>query len=138
MNERITAKSAAEAWKMAAEIFGCSYERDEEASKSAGYSIYRGNTDVNCWISDLGNVLELNMSDGSVVRIHIDTEEKLYTAAEVKRIVMAAKRDLDSTKRVIAAVEMLDITAVTDDVLDRMYRRQRELKNKLAEFGIEF
>lgn len=138
MNERITAKSAAEAWKMAAEIFGCSYERDEEASKSAGYSIYRGNSDVHCWISDLGNVLELNMSDGSVIRIHIETEEKLYTAAEVRMIIKEAREEIAAAEKICCEAFAIGATTVTMQVIELANRRKREYENKLAEFGIEF
>ena len=134
--EKIIAKNEREAWKMAAEIFGCSYERDEEASQRAGYSIYRGNTDVNCWISDLGNRLELNMSNGSTICIWIEEEEKRYTAAEVRQIITNAKNELEAVEKIVDAVKGMDITETADMVLRQMSLRCRELMDKLAEFGL--
>jgi hypothetical protein len=135
-NEKIIAKNEREAWKMAAEIFGCSYELDAEASKNAGYSIYRGNTDVDCWISDLGNRIELNMADGSTICIWIEEEEKRYTAAEVRQIITYAKQELEAVEKITETVKSMDITETADAVLRQMSSRRRELMDKLAEFGL--
>jgi hypothetical protein len=134
--EKIIVKNEREAWKLAAEIFGCAYERDAEASQRAGYSIYRGQTDVNCWISDLGNRIELNMADGSTICIWIEPEERLYTAAEVRKIITETKQELEAVEKITEAVKSMDITETADAVLRQMSIRRRELMDKLAEFGL--
>lgn len=134
--EKIIVKNEREAWKLAAEIFGCSYELDKEASKRAGYAIYRGNTDVDCWISDLSNRIELNMADGSTICIWIEPEERLYTAAEVRKIITETKQELEAVEKIVEAVKDMVITETADMVLRQMSLRRRELMDKLAEFGL--
>ena len=69
----MTVRSIKEAWNAANRIFPTDYEHDTRASKNAGYPIYWSTAKgVNAWISDLGTTLELNMPDGSTVRINID------------------------------------------------------------------
>lgn len=58
--------SVKEAWELANRLFPTDYEKDEERSSHAGYPIYHSTAeDMNAWISDLGNRLELNYSYGS-------------------------------------------------------------------------
>lgn len=69
----MTVRTRAEAWNAANRIFPTDYEPDTRASKNAGYPIYWSTAEgVNAWISDLNTALELNMPDGSTVRINID------------------------------------------------------------------
>jgi hypothetical protein len=135
-SERITVGSREEAWKNAQEIFGCSYDLDPEKSKNAGYNIYTGNSDATCWISDLGNRIELNMANGSTICIWIEEEEKRYTAAEVRQIITSAKQELEAVDKITEAVKSMDITETADMVLRQMSIRRRELMDKLAEFGL--
>lgn len=73
----MTVNSRAEAWRKADELFPTDYEHDARASLNAGYPIYWSTASgVNAWISDLNTTLELNMPDGSTVRINIDDAPK--------------------------------------------------------------
>ena len=135
-NESMTVKTEAAAWKTAAEIFGCEYQRDTTASNNAGYPIYRGVSDAQCWISDLGSRLELNMADGSTITIWIEPEEKRYTAAEVRELVRTTKNELAAVEEVIEAMKNMDITETTDMVMASMAARKNTLMAKLAEFGL--
>ena len=64
------------AWKLANKLFPTDYKKDEERSSRAGYPIYHSTADgVNAWISDLGNRLELNYSNGESENIWIEEDE---------------------------------------------------------------
>lgn len=68
--------SVKEAWKLANKLFPTDYKKDEERSSRAGYPIYHSTADgVNAWISDLGNRLELNYSNGESENIWIEEDE---------------------------------------------------------------
>lgn len=61
------------AWNLANRLFPTDYELDEERSQRAGYKIYHTtNPDMNAWISDLGDRLELNYPNGSSENIWIE------------------------------------------------------------------
>ena len=134
-HERITAGSREEAWKKAQEIFGCSYDLDAERSERAGYNIYTGCSDVDCWISDLGSSLELNMSNGETILIGVEEPEKRYSASEIRQIVKNAKRELRSVERISEAIGRVEFTDVKGAVIELISARRRELKAKLEEFG---
>ena len=68
--------SVKEAWELANKLFPTDYKKDEERSSRAGYPIYHSTADgVNAWISDLGNRLELNYSNGESENIWIEEDE---------------------------------------------------------------
>lgn len=69
------AESGRKAFEKAFEILGAGVEKDEEATKRAGYPIYRSTKNGAEWVSDLGNRLEVNTADGESVCIWIETEE---------------------------------------------------------------
>ena len=72
------------AWDLANRLFPTDYMLDEERSKNAGYKIYHTtNPEMNAWISDLGDRLELNYPNGTSENIWIDVEEKKDTIAIV-------------------------------------------------------
>lgn len=69
-------KSIGAAWRAAVEIFPTDYERSSERSAAAGYDIYTSTVEgVAAWISDLGDRLEVNLSDGETVNIWIVADE---------------------------------------------------------------
>ncbi len=71
------AKSIKQAWRMADEIFPTDYMKDERSSVAAGYDIYCSTVEGHCdYICDLGNRLEINLSNGKVVNIWIEEEEE--------------------------------------------------------------
>lgn len=69
-----------EAWELAYRLMNHNLERDEEASKRAGYTIKRDIDNENNWVSDLNSRLELNFSNGSTLNIYVanisDVEDK--------------------------------------------------------------
>lgn len=69
------AKGTAAAWAKAKMIFPTDYEKDETATERAGYSVYRSTVPefYGCWISDLGDRLEVNI-EGETVNIWIEAE----------------------------------------------------------------
>lgn len=68
----IKVSSVKEAWELASRLFPTDYEKDEERSSRAGYPIHHSTAkNVNAWISDLGNALELNY-DGKSENILIE------------------------------------------------------------------
>lgn len=73
----ITVKDAQEAWDEVNRIFPYDYEKNENASANAGYSIYYSTSSEhpNNWVSDLGTRLEINTEDGKSVNIWIEADE---------------------------------------------------------------
>lgn len=69
-----------EAWELTYRLMNHNLERDEEASKRAGYTIKRDIDNENNWVSDLNSRLELNFSNGSTLNIYVanisDVEDK--------------------------------------------------------------
>ena len=70
----MTVTSIRDAWAEVQKIFPTRYEHDASRSERAGYPIYYSTaSDVNAWISDLGNRLEVNLPDGKSVDIWIQS-----------------------------------------------------------------
>ena len=61
------ATSGRKAFEKAFEILGAGVEKDEEATKRAGYPIYRSAKNGAEWVSDLGNRLEVNTANGGTI-----------------------------------------------------------------------
>ena len=77
--------SIKDAWAEANKIFPTDYEHDAGRSERAGYPIYYSTaSDVNAWISDLGNRLEVNLPDGKSVNIWIQAPAEAATSASTK------------------------------------------------------
>lgn len=72
-----------EAWKVADEIFPTDYNKDEQASERAGYSIYRSPINYYDYICELGDRLEVNLANGKTINIWI---EKDFTDDEKKEL----------------------------------------------------
>lgn len=73
----ITAKNSFEAWEMVDEIFPADYEKDEVSSNTAGYAVYRSRINYYDYICDLGDRLEVNLSNGKTVNIWIKNKVKI-------------------------------------------------------------
>ena len=57
--------------------FPTDYEKNGGASNRAGYPVYRSTAgDINAWISDMGDRLEVNLPDGGSVNIWIEESEE--------------------------------------------------------------
>ena len=132
----MTVTSIRDAWAEVQKIFPTRYEHDANRSERAGYPIYYSTaSDVNAWISDLGNRLEVNLPDGKSVDIWIEApveatatsnsaedtedsgsatkEERRETAKRIQRLAyfytVEYVGQLDNKKREDAAVkEMQD------------------------------
>ena len=71
--KHITVHSKEAAFQVANTIIPTDYEYDIERTSKAGYPIYWTTAaGRNCWISDLGDRLEVNLDNGSSVNIWID------------------------------------------------------------------
>lgn len=81
----MTVTSIKDAWAEANKIFPTDYEHDTSRSERAGYPIYYSTaSDVNAWISDLGNRLEVNLPDGKSVNIWIQAPAEAATSDSTK------------------------------------------------------
>lgn len=102
MTKHFNANSTAQAWNKVNEIFPTDYEHDSDSSKRAGYPVYRSTADGHWYdyICDLGDHLEINLSNGDTVNVWIkDDEADTFaepTEAEVQQMV-------DDTKAAEAA-----------------------------------
>lgn len=87
--EHITVISEKEAWSKASELMPTDFYHDSRKSNNAGYPIYFSTSDnVNAWISDLGNRLEVNLPDGSSINVWIDEPEyKEYQLDDMLNVV---------------------------------------------------
>lgn len=89
-NHSYTVKSVAQAWNKVDEIFPTDYEKDSGRSSRAGYQIYSSTADGHWYdyICDLGDRLEVNLSNGDTVNIWIKDESELaneLTEAEIQQ-----------------------------------------------------
>lgn len=67
------ATTRTEAWTLANEIFPTDYTLNQTASERAGYNVYASTLEgCAAWISDLGDRLEINLSNGETVNIWIE------------------------------------------------------------------
>ena len=81
----MTVTSIRDAWAEVQKIFPTRYEHDASRSERAGYPIYYSTaSDVNAWISDLGNRLEVNLPDGKSVDIWIQAPAEAATSDSTK------------------------------------------------------
>ena len=81
----MTVTSIRDAWAEVQKIFPTRYEHDANRSERAGYPIYYSTaSDVNAWISDLGNRLEVNLPDGKSVNIWIQAPAEATTSNSTK------------------------------------------------------
>ena len=81
----MTVTSIRDAWAEVQKIFPTRYEHDASRSERAGYPIYYSTAaDVNAWISDLGNRLEVNLPDGKSVDIWIQAPAEAATSDSTK------------------------------------------------------
>jgi len=81
----MTVTSIRDAWAEVQKIFPTRYEHDASRSERAGYPIYYSTaSDVNAWISDLGNRLEVNLPDGKSVNIWIQAPAEAATSDSTK------------------------------------------------------
>ena len=81
----MTVTSIRDAWAEVQKIFPTRYEHDANRSERAGSpSYYSTASDVNAWISDLGNRLEVNLPDGKSVSIWIEAPEEVPTTASTE------------------------------------------------------
>ena len=92
MTKHYTVKSITEAWSKANEIFPTDYERDAGRSSRSGYPVYSSTADGHWYdyICDLGDRLELNLSNGDTVNIWIKADEAETdepTEAEIQQMV---------------------------------------------------
>ncbi len=92
MTKHYTVKSITEAWSKANEIFPTDYERDAGRSSRSGYPVYSSTADGHWYdyICDLGDRLELNLSNGDTVNIWIKADEaepSEPTEAEIQQMV---------------------------------------------------
>lgn len=69
-------KTVKDAWDLADRLFPTDYEFDAGRSANAGYKIYHTtNEELNAWISELGDRLELNYPDGHSENIWIESNK---------------------------------------------------------------
>lgn len=71
----MTVQNINKAWDMVNEIFPTDYEKDENASNTAGYNIYRSRLNHYDYICELGDRLEVNLANGKTVNIWIESSE---------------------------------------------------------------
>ena len=96
--------SIAKAWEIVNEIFPTDYAKDESSSSRAGYPVYRSTADGHHYdyICDLGNRLEVNLSDGRTINIVIEEPEKPAVPAEdTAKILYIGLNDKDSKRQEI-------------------------------------
>ena len=76
-----------DAWNAACKEFPTDFELDTLATKNAGYNVYRSTAEGHYYdyICELGDRLELNLSDGTTINIWIDKYEDFEDEHNVKQ-----------------------------------------------------
>ena len=138
MKDRIEVENRTEAWSKASSLFPFDFEKDEFASKNAGYPIYRATDKTNgSYISDLGSRLELNIrhNDGSEhATINIWIEDRRYTAKEVREIVSVQRKEMEAIAAIRLAAEVMD-TEAGKQVIKLLNSMEIQVKARLEQFG---
>lgn len=126
----IVVRSKEEAWNKADEIFPTDYIKDDMSSENAGYDIYKSTLKgVYAWISDLGSTLELNLADGSVVRIAVlKPEFSEYQIADALEVIDEAIYQIDDK----VDVRLADKTGVSE-AREKLYNAYLVLTRMLKE-----
>ena len=122
--------SKEEAWSKADEIFPTDYIKDDRSSENAGYDIYKSTLKgVYAWISDLGSTLELNLADGSVVRIAVlKPEFSEYQIADALEVIDEAIYQIDDK----VDVRLADKTGISE-AREKLYNAYLVLARMLKE-----
>ena len=102
---------------------------------NAGYPIYRQNGGPS-WISELSDRLELTIVDakGNCETINIWIEDRKYTAAEVREIVTAQRKELEAINAIRLAAEVMD-TEAGKQVIKLLNSMEIQVKARLEQFG---
>ena len=126
----IVVRSKEEAWSKADEIFPTDYIKDDRSSENAGYDIYKSTMKgVYAWISDLGSTLELNLADGSVVRIAVlKPEFSEYQIADALEVIDEAIYQIDDK----VDVRLADKTGISE-AREKLYNAYLVLARMLKE-----
>ena len=114
----MTVKTIEQAWSKADELMPCDYMHDSIKSANAGYDIYYSTcADKVCWISDLGDRLEVNIPSGESINIWIEaeqtaTEPEAVSAEEVAEYVADANAIKNGKYEALYAPEVGQIVTV--------------------------
>lgn len=125
-------ETEAEMWNKANELFPHDYERDESASKRAGYPVYRSNFNPHCWISDLGCRLELNIGSNT---INIVLKQH-YTKDEIRTMIQSAKEILEQGEKICKLLDSMNASELTTTVLSCTRSMMENSRKRLGEFGL--
>lgn len=87
-----------QAWHEADKLISYDYLKDNEASKKAGYTIYRSRVNHYDYICDLGDRLEVNLANGQTVNIWIEQQNTIeeYAECEASTITIRSYKDGNS------------------------------------------
>ena len=114
MTNHVHVFSNADAWNVAkSHIQDAS--KDADASSRAGYDVFRSESDFYSYICDLGDRLEVNLSNGDTLNVWIDEKP-----VEVKKPGKARnnKEEKNMEKKMIEKRAMLDVLDILVEKLD--------------------
>lgn len=118
----MTVKTIEQAWSKANELMPCDYMHDSARSANAGYDIYFS-TCVGkvCWISDLGDRLEVNLPNGESVNIWIEDEDA-ETTTDSTEATQDSENDTDNgTDAAEVAEYITDANAIKNGKYEALY-----------------
>lgn len=116
------AKNYQKAWEMALKLIPGDYSKDDDASERAGYNVYVSE-ELAGWISDLGDRLEVNTSDGMTINIWIEPS-KAFAEPEIADALRAIDHAIyriedEVTPRLLHATRIEDaLKALRDSMKD--------------------
>ena len=107
--------SIEKAWETVNEIFPTDYAKDENSSARAGYPVFRSTAEDHYYdyICDLGNRLEVNLSDGRTINICIQPDEPApeKQPEETTKILYIGLNDKDSKRQEISTIDAFKIVS---------------------------
>lgn len=107
--------SISKAWQAVNEIFPTDYIKDENSSARAGYPVYRSTADGHYYdyICDLGNRLEVNLSDGRTINICIQSDDPAPKKSTVVKATISVGLNDRETK-----TQLVNTDAAEDYIAD--------------------
>ena len=118
----MTVRTIKQAWNEANKLMPCDYMHDSTRSKNAGYDIYFS-TCVSkvCWISDLGDRLEVNLPNGDSINIWIEDEETETTNDSTETTQDSENTTENGTDAAEVAEYITDANAIKNGKYEALY-----------------
>ncbi len=141
----ITVYSVEDAWARAKEILPAEFKKDERASETAGYPIYRSTTEYYDYVCDLTARLEVNIRKGNkTVNIYIEESAEVVelnkTVEELKERIFKLEKELEKEQEWEPFIDPHNVSQADYDSLQKSGRKMTDIEAIeyiCSEFGFD-